>query len=95
MSRDDEVQETLVVNGANGVHEVNGTNGVHEEKEVNGVRDGNEANGFLSQHETNEKRRRKKVVVVGLGMVGIAFMYVPQVESCYKMRADYSNIVKN
>lgn len=68
MSKDDEAHETPIVNGVNGVNWVNGVNGVNGVNSVNGV------NGSTHDEHGNGEGKRKKVVVVGLGMVGIAFM---------------------
>lgn len=74
---------------SNGVVQVNGVgdhvNGVEDhvdgvENQVNGVEnhvDGvkSQVNGVEDQGNGVKRTQRKKVVVVGLGMVGIAFMW--------------------
>ena len=68
---DGEVRPSNGVNGTAGAEE--DCNGVDQ---VNGVDGVNGVNGVNGHHTDGEPARRKRVVVVGLGMVGIAFMFV-------------------
>ena len=61
-----------VVNGANGIKGVNGVNGINGINGINGVNGTNGINGDYAHIIPEGKRKR--VVVVGLGMVGISFM---------------------
>ena len=63
------------MNGINGVNVVNGANGIKGVNGVNGINGVNGTNGINGEHaHIFPEGKRKRVVVVGLGMVGIAFM---------------------
>ena len=59
------------INNVNGIKNVNGINNVNGIKKVNDI---NSVNG-INVNSHNGGQTRKRIVIVGLGMVGIEFMY--------------------
>jgi hypothetical protein len=58
--------------GINSFNEINGVNSINGLNGINGIDGVNDVNSISEVHSGQQPRKR--VVVVGLGMVGIAFM---------------------
>lgn len=60
-----------VANGVNGINGINDINGINGTNGLNGMNSTSSVNGTAGKMRT-----RRRIVIVGLGMVAIAFMLV-------------------